>query len=70
METKRGVDNGLSTVTSKRTGVGRKQLNGEINSISPNRTILITHFHYHARTLFVDLSTNEAFLLSGHNFLG
>lgn len=50
--------------------MGRKQLNGEINSISPNRTKLITHFHYHARTLFVDLSTDEAFLLSGHNFLG
>lgn len=45
VETKRSGDNDLSKLTSRRTGVGRKQLNGEINH-NPNSIKLTHHYMY------------------------
>lgn len=63
VETKRGGDDDLNKLTSKRTGVERKQMNGEINS-STNSVKQINHYTYIYQNPLISITMQGLYLVT------
>lgn len=63
METKRGGDDDLNKLTLKRTGVERKQMNGEINS-STNSIKQINHYTYIYQNPLISITMQGLYLVT------